>query len=839
MTSLSIADMPEKSPGKAVLISLFLLSGALLVFEITLTRLFSVTQFYHFAFMVVSIALLGFGASGTTIAIFPSFVKNDQYLTTSALALAAAISIIASYLISNWLPFDSFSIAWDRSQVLILIIHYISLASPFYFGGMLVGFLLSKYPDSANRTYAYNLTGSAVGCLFAVILPNLVNGVGTVVAGFTLGVSAALIPSVSLLIKQRKTVHPKRLSMIFITAGVLLFISMIDLSFRYLDRTPYTWLELKISPYKSLSYTLQYPGAHIVSSQWNSYSRIDLVRSESIRSLPGLSYRYPGTIPEQDGLLKDGDDLNPVIKKLAENEIYTYLPTSVVYNLRPSGDVLVLEPGGGLEILTALHHDPKRLTVVEENPLIVQAASQIYSSSSLNYEPGMARNYLKSSKDHHDIIVLSLISNYHPVRSGAYSLAEDYRYTVESIQDAVNRLKPDGILVFTRWLQNPPSEFLRAFAISLHALEGLGINPRDTIIAFRGFNTGTLLVKKTGFSADEQSEIERFLEERSFDLVYAPDINPSLVNKYSVLPEPLYYLAFQDIVNSKNRSEFYRKYSYDVSPPTDNRPFFGQYFKWSQTSQILAEYGKTWQPFGGAGFFVVFVLLFLTGFIAVLLIIVPVVIAQIRISNLPHSTEVNNRPDADLKRRFFPYLLYFGFLGFAFLMVEIPLIQKFILVLGHPATSLTTILFTILFFSGLGSMMSPKLNLNLVFIFLLIILLLMSLFLAVISNQLLGLPQIVRIALTIGVIAPVGFLMGIPFPKGIGLTTSSESNPILIPWVWAVNGSTSVISSILAALIALSLGFNWVFIIGGLFYLGSYLVALRIFNLRPFQYLSR
>ncbi|MFN2176936.1 MAG: hypothetical protein ACK2U3_13390 [Anaerolineales bacterium] len=839
MSSPAMAAAQNKSPNNVLEISLFLLSGSLLIFEITLTRLFSVAQFYHFAFMVVSIALLGFGASGTTIAIFPSLLKKDEYLTTSILALIAAISFIASYLISNWIPFDSFSIAWDRTQVLILCIHYVMLASPFYFGGMLVGFLLSKYPDSINRTYAYNLTGSAAGCLAALFLPSLVDGVGTVVASFMLGIIASLVPVWRILRNQKKLLSSALVIFLATSAIVLIILSIVDLNFRYNKKPSYKWLDLQISPYKNLSYALQYPGARIISSRWNSYSRIDLIMSEGIRSLPGLSYQYMGTLPRQDGLFIDGDDLNPVIKTMTKNEIYAYLPTAIVYNLRQSAEVLLLEPRGGLEILTALNHNPKNITVVEENPLIIQAASHIYNNKALNYILGSGRNFLKRSMNDFDIIVLAMVSNYHPVRSGAYSLAEDYRYTVESIQESLKRLKPDGILIFTRWLQNPPSEFLRAFSTSLQALEGLNIEPQDKIIAFRGFNTGTLLVKKTGFSANEQLSVRQFLKTRSFDLVYAPDMKISDANKYNILPEPLYYLTFQDITPKNSRSDFYRNYSYDVSPPTDNKPFFGQYFKWDQTSQIIAEYGKSWQPFGGAGFFVILILLFIAGFIGSILIIAPVLIAQIKNIKYRNSESVQYRIENYQKRPFILYLLYFGFLGFAYLMVEIPLIQKFILVLGHPATSLTTILFTLLFFSGVGSIFSPKLNSNHVFILLLITLLLLPFLLPVIIDLLLALPLIIRITITIAVLAPVGFMMGVPFPKGIKKVTSQESNPILVPWIWAVNGSTSVISSILAALIALSFGFNLVFVIGGFLYLGSFLVALKIFTLHPVQSLPR
>ena len=302
-------DTSAESPGIPVLFSLFLLSAGMLTFEINLTRLYSVSQFYHFAFMVVSIALLGFGASGTALTIFPSLILKETHKSISILSLLTSVSILSSFLFTNLVPFDSFSIAWDRMQIAVLIVHYISLASPFFFGGLAVGMLLAKNPDRAGRIYAFNLTGSAVGCISALAAPVLFGGEGTVILSCMLGVFASLLA----LITQPRNIsknNSRIFSRIFgLIASLILLFTIQDLGLRYFDRVPYTWFDLKISPYKSLSYALQYPGAEIRSSIWNSFSRIDIVRSDGIRSLPGLSYRYTTIPPAQDGLFVDGDDI--------------------------------------------------------------------------------------------------------------------------------------------------------------------------------------------------------------------------------------------------------------------------------------------------------------------------------------------------------------------------------------------------------------------------------------------------------------------------------------------------------------------------------------------------
>ncbi len=831
-------DTSSETPGITIFLSLFLLSAALLTFEINLTRIYSVSQFYHFAFMIVSIALLGFGASGSALSIFPILITKETHKSISALSLLVSISILVSFLFTNFVPFNSFSIAWDRSQLAILIIHYIILAAPFFFGGLAVGLLLAKLPNSAGRVYTFNLTGSAVGCITALTVPILFGGEGTVILSCLMGVCASSLSILKLPSKEPKSSY-KRYLLIAGGLTTLLFIfSTVDLGFRYFGIVPYTWFDLRISPYKSLSYALQYPGSVVKSSLWNSYSRVDLVSSEGIRSLPGLSYRYLDKPPEQDGLFVDSDDLNPVVLSVSDSVVYSYLPTSIAYYLRPDSEALILGSRGGLDVLTAMNSDAISITAVEVNRTILDAANHIYENPIVKTISESDRSFLNRSKDTFDVVVLSLTSTYHPVRSGAYSLSEDYRYTVESFQNSLNQLNRDGIFAVTRWLQNPPSEFLRTFAIAVTALENLGIDPAQNILALRGYNTGTLLVKVTGFSDIELKKIREFSSGRNFDLVYAPDIDRSEVNQYNILTEPLYFETFQELLYTFPREEFYRTYTFDVSPPTDDKPFLGHYFKWSQANQIMAEFGKTWQPFGGAGYFVIIALLLLAVTVALFLIILPIIVFQIRKYINPLDNNFNSINKFSLgpsnhRKRYILYFIYFGLLGLGFLFVEIPLIQGFILYLGHPSFALSTILFTILLFSGIGSRISQHVSLLPAISILVIILLFQPIILPYVFETTLGFPIITRITVTIMLLAPVGFLMGIPFPSGIKNVSEIDQNPVLTPWFWAINGSISVISSILAALLALSFGFTWVFRFGALFYAAAWLAAKFAFNLPP------
>lgn len=808
------ADAPSLS--RRLRLGLFLLSAAALSFEIQLTRLFSVAQFYHFAFMIISIALLGYGASGTVLAIFQGFGQKQPQRSLSRLALATAVSILGAYLLINRLPFDSFSIAWERKQVWILLLHYGALALPFFFAGMAVGLLLAAYPRHSSRTYAVNLLGAALGCLITLFLPSQIGGEGMVMLSTGMAALAAFVAAFG---KTTKVSPPssnapgrRRLAqqaLLLTSSSLLLCVALLDLGFRAAGHQGLRWLDLHLSPYKSLSYALQIPGAQLIYQGWNSFARVDLVRSPGIHSYPGLSYRYLKPLPEEDGLTIDGGDLSPIVHPTPDLEFTSYLPAAVAFHLRPQAEALVLEPRGGLDILVALAQGAHQVTAVEANPMIVSAAGDIYRDPRVNLEIESDRSFLRRTTRRFDVIVLSLTSSYHSVRSGAYSLMEDYRYTVEAFQDALFRLNSDGLLVVTRWLQTPPSECLRTFALAVTALESEQGDPGAQIIAFRSYNTATILVKKSAFTAGELQVIREFADKRAFDFNYAPGLLPDEINRHNILPEPIYYQAFTALLEAQPRNAFYASYPFDVTPPTDDRPFFGHYFKWSQAGQVAAELGKTWQPFGGAGYFVIIALLLLAVLLSGVLIILPAVLAG--------RAQVAAQPPP-------AYLIYFGLIGFAFMLVEIPLIQRFILYLGHPAYAMIAVLFTLLLFSALGSHFSKRFSLQPAIGFLFIFLLAMTWLLPLAFRLTLGLSLVYRLGVTAIFLAPAGFLMGVPFPGGIQRMLERNDLPSQVSWIWAVNGAASVVSSVLAALLALSFGLDWVLKLGAVCYAGAWIV---------------
>lgn len=797
-------------------LGLAFVSAAALSFEINLTRLFSVSQFYHFAFMVVSIALLGYGASGTFLALQKGKNKKEKEYPLSLLAGCAGICILGSFLLVNIIPFDSYSIAVDISQLGILVFHYAALSSPFFFIGMITSLMLRRNRESSGKVYALNLAGSAAGCLVAILTPGLIDGEGVVALSAVIACSGGLF----FMIHEKSNKQKGKAAISLGVIGITLVIALVPLSSKIIHGEMPEFFTLNISPYKSISYALQNPEAEVINSAWNSISKIDVVRSPSLHSLPGLSYRYANPLPPIKGLFWDGDNLNAILPLDDDQAFMSHLQTAIAYELQENPHVLILEPKGGMAISAARALGAGQITAVEGNPLVIDAAADIYHMEGVDLVTSSGRSFLRASETKFDIIQIPLTDSFHPVSSGAYALGEDYRYTLESFEDMIKILKPDGLLVITRWLQQEPSEWLRIFALAVTALEEQGLNSTTNIIALRGYNTGTIFVKNSPFKMTEIAQVRSFAENKAFDIVFMPTLREEEINRFNILPEPVYYQTFNNFLQADSREYFYRAYPYDVSPPTDDHPFFGHYFKWSQIGDVLGSIGTTWQPFGGAGYLVIIIIFIIALILSSGLILLPMIFRK----RTGSASRLGRLP------------IYFGLIGLAFMLVEMPLIQRFILYLDQPSFAMAAVLFSILLFSGIGShygsqkltlpkALSSLVGLLIVYIFLLPRLLSLSL----------GLPLALRLLITIVLIAPVGFLMGIPFPAGLSqIRTIKEQNPDagdwIISYVWGVNGASSVIATILASLISLSCGFNLTFVAGTFCYLLAFFIIGKTVN---------
>ncbi len=792
-------------------IAVFLLSAATLAWEIILTRLFAITQFYHFAFLAVNVALLGFGASGTVLSLRPKWTQNDVAhgvdsrpavpLRLEWMAVAFTVTLLTGYFFVNTLPFDSYAIAWDSRQVWLLIAYYLALVLPFFCTGMAIGMALAVESSYSNRVYAANLLGAAAGALAApFLLPGLgIPGIIFLIA--LVGLFAAIIVQVG---------HPAPRLAVYLLAVVAAAFAIFS---------PPQQAELRLSPYKGLPQALNYPGSRVIAQEDSPVARLTVIESKGVRSLPGLSYQYQGSLPPQYGLLSDGDDLSPVLdtRQPLAWDFLDYLPEAIAYKLTPDTPALVLNPRGGLAIWQALEGgaSSRRVVAIESDPEVVDQLNRILGSNSPYRHPQVeavteaGRSFLQRDQRLYGVIHLALTQPYRPVTSGAFSLSENYDLTVEAMRAYFDHLDPAGILVISRWLQIPPSESIRTLALLVAGLREHSIeHPASYIVALRGVQVVTFYAKITPWSPAELARVRDWAQSRRLDLALAPDLRQEELNRFNVLPEPYYEQAYRTLLAAPDQSAFYDGQPFAVAPPTDSHPFFFHFFKWSQTPTVLRTLGQTWQPFGGSGILVLVTLLVLAVLASLLFILAPFAVRD--------WMRRGTTADAEFQAEPWRVFLYFGALGLGFLLVEIPLIQRFILFLGYPTLALAAVLAGLLFWSGLGSLLAPRLAWRTALVALLLILATSQLWLDHAFDRLLGAPPPVRLLAALMLLAPLGLLMGVPFPRGLGWL--ARTAPQLTAWAWAINGCTSVIASVLAALLALQWGFDVVMGLGLLCY---------------------
>jgi hypothetical protein len=808
----------------AGLVGMALLSAAVLLLQVALTRVFSIAQSYHFAFLVISLALLGFGASGSLLAVLPRLADASL---RPWLAIGFALSALAGYLFVNLLAFDSYRIAWDATQAYLLIANLLALAIPFVFVGAVVGGMLSTASERAGRIYGANLLGSGIGAVSAPVVLTMLGSERSVVAFAVLGSVAA----------QALTRRPPRggdgppaatdrprvriVGALVLLLGLALVVAL---------PTPF---EIQPSPYKRLSQLRRDPDTRILATRQNGGSRLDIVESTTFHSAPGLSLAYADEVPPQAGLVVDGSDLLPVADASRSSpSLADSLPVSVAHALRPGGDVLLLGSGGGMDAWVALTRDARSVTVVEPNELVFGAlARDLRDWARLADDPrvelvqGQVRSFAESSRKRYDVVEVTLADEYRPVSSGAFTLTENYVLTVEAMRSYLRLAGSDGIVVITRWSQAQPTESLRVLGLITEALDGADAAARrevpKLVICFRTFQTVTFLVKPSPFTVEETDLALAELERLRYDLVLAPRMPEEMLNRYARLERPLDHELALELLDADDRQAFYRGYEFEVSPPTDDRPFFFHFFRWEQTPTVIENLGRRWQPFGGSGYFVLLALLLFALVAAVLFVVVP----------LATRRRFRDALAAAGASRVSRTLSYFTALGLAFVLIEVVLIQRFMLALAQPTLALAAVVGPLLVASGLGSLASGRLPWRLTTVLLALVVAAYAFLDRLLVPGLLQLPLELRTGSVALLIVPVGFLMGIPFARGVAALGDA---PAFVPWAWAANGGASVVSGVLAATLAISLGFTAVLLVGaGLYLLAALVTPARARSLPP------
>ena len=784
-------------------IAIFFISAAVLGLELVLVRALSIGHWHHFSYLVISTALLGFGAGGTFVTVGSKLLVRHyaKWLWCFACLLALAVPFV--FWVCQKVPLDELQLIWDRRQILYLFGYYLLFFIPFFCAGVSIALAFTICADKAHRLYFYNMTGSGLGAAAAVALmygnsPQHLLLVISAVAFF-----AALI--LAFAISRRWVV------------GTLVCAAIYLLAFSPLG--PFE-LEIEVSENKLLVYYSALPEAETITVRYSPLGRLDCVQAPAIRYFPGLSVAYQGRLPQQMLIISDADGISAInhFEHLSDLDCYDHTTSALPYHLQSCPNVCIIGAGGGSDVAQALARGARKVTAVEMNSQIIELvrdkfddfASGLYRQAEVQIIIAEGRSFLQTTRQLFDIINISLLDSFSASAAGLYALNESHLYTIEAIGQALTRLRPGGLLSITRVLKTPPRDSLKMFATVAEALRQRGVTePAKHIIMIRGWATATIVVSPQPFSDLQIANVRKFAQERCFDLVHLPGIEAKEVNRFHILEEPIYYESARRILSAEFEA-FYRNYTYNIRPATDDRPYFFDFFKWEALPHMIRTMPRQWLPFSEWGYLVLGATLLQALCASSLFILLPLFIAK----------SIKAVGSGKL-----PTFIFFLLLGLAYMFLEMGFIQKMTLLIGHPVFGVAVTLLGFLVFSGCGSLLSARLfrspvrRIHMAVLAIIIIGIAEVILMKFSFNWLVGFSRPGRILLGLAITAPPAFFMGVPFPTALKwLHTTGKP---LVPWAWGVNGFASVIGAVLGTFLAISVGFTTLTLIA----LACYLLA--------------
>lgn len=784
---------------------IFLVSTASLTFEIGLTRLFFIAQGYHFAFMVVSIALLGIGAGGSFLMMRKERDRRPfAPESLSTLAALFSLAIVLSFIAANRILFDPVQAAWAPLEFLKILAQYLILAIPFVFSGMIISLSIMSLSAKVHRIYLADLAGAASGCILILYILTRSEGEAAVT------VSALLALIASLFFKIPST---RRERIPFLLAALLLAVAVSDSG---------EMLKVRMSPYRELAQVLNFPAARVTDTFYSPSGRIDVVESPAVRAAPGIGLGYPAPLPPQKGFTINGGGLSTVTGKDGDLSFLRSLPSSLAYRLKEGGEVFVIDPGGGMEILTAFQNGASRAAGSEGRGSVIDVmrgrladfSGDLYRRADIRH--GLGRYTLRESGKKYDIISLPRTDTLGSSSTGIMGLHEDYNVTVEAFADYLDHLREEGILTTSVYLLPPPRHEIKIFATAAEALRSRGIGkPDEHMAAIRSWGVLTILVKNEVFSDGEIKRIKGFCREERFDLVWYPGMREEEANIYNRFPAPVYHRLFRRVLEEGGNGMFFRDYLFDVAPATDDGPFFGHIFKLSRVKETYQSMGEKWAVLMEGGYLLPWVLI-QSAAAAMVLIVAPLLFSRFR-----------GGPRKSLPA----VAIYFAAIGVGFMFVEISLIQRMLPVLGEPVYAISSVIFAVLLSTGIGSWLAGRLRITdrlslHVILVLPLLIMVWHLLIPWWTVQVTGLGTAARFLATFVFLFPLGAAMGVPFPTGMKLL--GDRMPDYIPWAWCINGSFSVISSTAAVMLALAGGFRTVQATAALLYVVAWGALLRL-----------
>jgi hypothetical protein len=768
---------PASEVSRLTLFGIAAISAALLMTELALTRIFSVTMYYHFAFLAISIALFGLSASGVFVYVMRLRLARTD--THALLAGGAVVHAIATLVALALLVDIRVGLNYSPQNLRLMFAIYALAALPFFTGGAVISLAFARLSQRINVLYASDLLGAAIGCLVLIPLLNRLGAPGVVLTAAALSLTAAIgfAPRI-----RRWQVAALAVVVLGVPLGAQA--GGVDLF--------------------DVTGTKGHAQDEVLFSKWNSFSRIGVYNRP--HGEWSLSEKYTG--PRGDTLYMDIDSAaaTPILKGSgpdSETEYLRYELTAIAYHLveRPGGfTALVIGPGGGRDLVSALQFGARHIDGVEINPIIArdvmldrfrEYSGGVYAHPNVAIHVDDGRSFVRRSSSKYDVIQASLVDTWAATAAGAYTLTENSLYTSEAFGDYLDHLTDDGLLTITRWV----FDGLRLVSLAQQAGAARGLDTAQHIAVIRHGTVATLLMKKTPFTPAESRRLAQVADDLGFAVLYAPGV-PSSIGPW---PEPIEMQRtgtatadYGRLILAADNKSFQDAYPLDIRATTDDRPF---YFHTTRLrNQFDVAFGRS--MLFGNGLSALLTLMGISATLVLLFIVGPLLIG-------------GGRPGP----RWAGWLAYFAALGAGFMLLEVALLQRFVLLLGHPVYSLTVTLFSLLMGTGIGSLISRRVapeRVKTVTLRALIAICALALISTVALPPLINLaipwPLPLRILAAVAILLPTGILLGVPLPGGMRMV--ADQQPDLIPWGWGMNGAFSVVGATLAVFLAMNWGFS-------------------------------
>ncbi len=796
-------------------VSIFFVSVAVIALQLMLMRALSVSHYYHFSYLVISTALLGFGASGTFLALFFDLLKRNFFQWNLLFHLLFLISVPVCYITAQSLPLDTQYVLYSGEQLTMLISYNLLMMIPFFFGGTIIGFMLSYFKKEVPELYGSNLVGSGLGGILAL-------GIMYLVPVYQLPVTVTPIIFVAMVLFYLSGFNQPQINA---KPGLfILFLGIAGTVFSMITDPPDT-----VDPYKSLSnfQQLERQGdAEHLLQRYGPRGQIDIFASPTFHHTLFASPLATALPPSQLALLNDGEVAGAVFSIDQEEEaaIMDYTPQSLPYRILDNPDVLLLGEVSGLNVWLAKRMGAASVTVIQSNPQIedlfrtdlADRGGAVFRDERVRVITQDPRHYIQQTQASYDLIHFVAGEAIATGTGGLQGLNEDYLLTREAVAIARSRLSESGLISITRGIQSPPRDNIKIFSMFADAITHYSDDfPADHLLVSRNYLAANTMLSNSPLSEDRLQRFSDQSEVLQLDLEYYPGIDSADITQMNVIEGPddrnysYIHHAIQQILFG-DAEAFYDDWAYYVRSPTDNSPYFQNFFKWDSLGLFLETYGDDWFQRLELGYIILLITFLQLSVAAFLLIIAPLLF------RLPTYMAAPKK---------MPALLYFFAIGTGFMFVEITFIQIFTRFLGDPIVSVSAIFTSILVFSGIGSSIQDKLGLVAVHRMRIAVaaIILTSLLVLLIAdpllNRFINLATGWRFAITVLLLMPVSFFLGWMFPSGMKVLEKQSDS--LIPWAWGINGFASVTAAPLAIMLSMSIGFSNVILLG----LGCYILA--------------